>query len=102
MKGLPWWSSGKDSTLPTAGGIGLIPGQGSSTYYVVWPEIKAASWAISGKAALELTHNWSSADTEIRVTTMTVQALGDLVTLKLLLLMFKGLIKGLKNWESSV
>ena len=80
----------------------MIPGWGRSTCYMVWPKIKAASWAISRKAALELTHNWSAEDTGTRVTTVVIQALRDLVTLKLLFLTFTGLVKCLKNWESSV
>lgn len=40
----------------------MIPGRGSSTRYVVWPKIKAVSWAISRKAALELTRSWSAED----------------------------------------
>ena len=35
LTGLPWWCSGWDCS-PTAGGMGLIPGQGNKIPHAVW------------------------------------------------------------------
>lgn len=39
MEGFPWWFSGEDSAS-TAGGMGLILGQGTKNMHIAWSSQK--------------------------------------------------------------
>ncbi|KAF6113922.1 glyoxalase I [Phyllostomus discolor] len=72
------------------------------------------AWVFSRKATLELTQSrvimffppsiviGALRMMRPRVTTVAIQTLEDLVTLELQFLMYTVLVKGLKNWESSL